>query len=145
MCIRDSISSAYVNGCRQFDSLRVAAVADIVPEAAQAKAAEHDLICAGSVEALLADPDIEIVINLTVPSAHAAVSYTHLDVYKRQVDRRPAADFGHDDAAGALQREVLGGQDGDHRCGQLGLFVHVDLPSRPEADGVGGGGVACND
>ena len=86
-----NISSAYVNGCRQFDSLRVAAVADIVPEAAQAKAAEHDLICAGSVEALLADPDIEIVINLTVPSAHAAVGLAVLAAGKHLYSEKPLA------------------------------------------------------
>ena len=59
MCIRDraapesvtrvgiigcgNISSAYIDGCRMFDFLRVSAVADIAAEAAQSKAAEHDL------------------------------------------------------------------------------------------------------
>ena len=86
-----NISSAYVNGCRQFDTLRVAAVADIVPEAAEAKAAEHGLACAGSVEALLADPDIAIVINLTVPSAHAAVGLAVLAAGKHLYSEKPLA------------------------------------------------------
>ena len=38
-----NISSAYIDGCRMFDFLRVSAVADIAAEAAQSKAAEHDL------------------------------------------------------------------------------------------------------
>ena len=86
-----NISSAYIDGCRQFDHLRVAAVADIAPEAAQAKAAEHDLACAGSVEALLADPDIDIVINLTTPAAHAAVSLAVLAAGKHVYSEKPLA------------------------------------------------------
>jgi predicted dehydrogenase len=86
-----NISSAYVNGCRMFDSLRVVAVADLAPEAAQAKAAEHDLGCAGSVEELLADPDIDIVINLTIPAAHAAVSLAALAAGKHVYSEKPLA------------------------------------------------------
>ena len=86
-----NISSAYVNGCRMFDFLRVAAVADIAPAAAQAKAAEHDLACAGSVEALLADPDIDIVINLTIPAAHAAVTLAALAAGKHVYSEKPLA------------------------------------------------------
>lgn len=86
-----NISSAYINGCRAFDWLRVAGVADLRPEVAQAKAAEHDLACAGSVEALLADPDIDIVINLTVPNVHAAVSLAILAAGKHVYSEKPLA------------------------------------------------------
>ncbi len=86
-----NISSAYINGCRAFDWLRVAGVADLQPEVAQAKAAEHDLACAGSVEALLADPDIDIVINLTVPNVHAAVSLAILAAGKHVYSEKPLA------------------------------------------------------
>ncbi len=86
-----NISSAYVNGCRAFDHLRVVAVADLRPEAARAKAAEHDLACAGSVDELLADPDIDIVINLTVPDSHAAVSLAVLAAGKHVYSEKPLA------------------------------------------------------
>jgi len=86
-----NISSAYVTGCGMFDFLRVAAVADVAPEVAQAKAAEHGLACAGSVEALLADPDIDIVINLTTPAAHAAVSLAALAAGKHVYSEKPLA------------------------------------------------------
>ena len=86
-----NISSAYVTGCGMFDHLRVAAVADVMPAVAQAKAAEHDLACAGSVEALLADPDIDIVINLTTPKAHAAVSLAALAAGKHVYSEKPLA------------------------------------------------------
>lgn len=86
-----NISSAYINGCHQFDFLRVVAVADMRHDAAQAKAAEHDLGCAGSVEELLADPDIDIVINLTVPDAHAAVSRAILAAGKHLYSEKPLA------------------------------------------------------
>ena len=86
-----NISSAYVNGCRAFEHLRLAAVADIRPEVAQARAAEYGLACAGSVEALLADPDIDIVVNLTVPDAHAAVSLAILEAGKHVYSEKPLA------------------------------------------------------
>ena len=86
-----NISSAYIDGCRRFEHLHVAAVADIAPAAAQAKAAEHNLACAGSVEALLADPDIDIVINLTIPAAHAAVSLAVLAAGKHVYSEKPLA------------------------------------------------------
>ena len=86
-----NISSAYVNGCRQFAHLRVVSVADIHQEAAQAKAAEHDLGCAGSVDELLTDPGIDLVINLTVPDAHAAVSLAILEAGKHLYSEKPLA------------------------------------------------------
>ena len=86
-----NISSAYINGCRAFDFLRLAGVADLRPEVAQAKATEHDLACAGSVEELLADPDIDIVINLTVPNVHAAVSLAILAADKHVYSEKPLA------------------------------------------------------
>ena len=86
-----NISTAYVNGCRAFAHLRLVAVADARPEAAQAKAAEHGLACAGSVEELLANPDIDVVVNLTVPDAHAAVSLAILAAGKHVYSEKPLA------------------------------------------------------
>jgi hypothetical protein len=51
-------------------------------EAAQEKAAEYG-VQAVTMDRLLADPDIQIVINLTVPLAHAQVSMQVVEAGKR--------------------------------------------------------------
>lgn len=86
-----NISSAYINGCRQFDFLEVSAVADITPEVAQAKAAEHDISRACTVAELLADPAIDIVINLTIPLAHGEVSLAAIAAGKHVYSEKPLA------------------------------------------------------
>jgi predicted dehydrogenase len=65
-----NIAPAYVKGCRGFDILNVAACADLEPARAEALAAEFAIPRACGVDDLLADPDIQIAINLTVPAVH---------------------------------------------------------------------------
>lgn len=86
-----NISTAYVNGCRLFDILQVTAVADILPEVAQAKAEEHNIPNVYTVEALLAEPDIDMVINLTIPSVHAEVSLAAIKAGKHLYSEKPLA------------------------------------------------------
>jgi len=50
----------------------VIGIADIVPAAAQARAEAFD-IAALTVDELLAHPDIHVVLNLTIPAAHAEI------------------------------------------------------------------------
>ena len=89
-----NISDAYFTGAARSRLVRIKACADLRPEAAQAKAAQHAVV-AMSVEQLLADPEIEIVINLTVPQAHATVAQQVLAAGKHVYLEKPlAADFG---------------------------------------------------
>ncbi|MCA9964568.1 MAG: Gfo/Idh/MocA family oxidoreductase, partial [Anaerolineales bacterium] len=68
-----NISPRYVDGCRKFDILDLVACADLYPENAQRLAADKELQ-ARSIDDLLGDPEIQIVINLTIPAVHAEVS-----------------------------------------------------------------------
>lgn len=86
-----NISSAYVKGCRLFDILEVTAVADINPAVAQAKAAEHGIPHVYTVAELLADPTIDIVINLTIPAVHAEVSLAVIQAGKHVYSEKPLA------------------------------------------------------
>jgi len=71
------ISGIYLKNCRQvFGDVEVVACADIIHERAAAQAAEYGVPAACSVEELLADPEIRIVLNLTIPNAHASASTT---------------------------------------------------------------------
>ncbi|HEX3983573.1 MAG TPA: Gfo/Idh/MocA family oxidoreductase [Acidisoma sp.] len=67
-----TISPAYLKAAKSFPILDIRALADVNPEAAAARAAEFGLR-ATSVDALLADPSIEIVVNLTIPKVHVEV------------------------------------------------------------------------
>src|SRR2546421_1293823 len=66
-----AISPAYFKMARQLPVLEMAACADLNRAAAEARAAEFEVPRVCAVEELLADPSIEIVLNLTVPKAHA--------------------------------------------------------------------------
>jgi len=85
-----NISDAYLLGAARSQLIRVKACADVRPEAAEAKAAKHGVL-AMPVEELLADPEITIVVNLTVPMAHALVSQQILNAGKHAYSEKPLA------------------------------------------------------
>ena len=85
------IFHAYVRGCRVFDVLEIAACADIDRRKAEAKAEEFDVPRVCSVEDLVADPEIQIIVNLTVPKAHAEVSLAAISAGKHVYSEKPLA------------------------------------------------------
>ncbi|MCU0493915.1 MAG: Gfo/Idh/MocA family oxidoreductase, partial [Chloroflexaceae bacterium] len=84
------ISGIYLKNCLAFPNLELMACADLDAERAAARAAEFG-IRACSIEALLADPSIQLVINLTVPAAHAEVSMAALRAGKHVYSEKPLA------------------------------------------------------
>lgn len=86
-----NISNAYFSACKRFGGIRVAACADLDLERAKAKAAEHGVGRAMSPEALLADPEVQIVVNLTIPKAHAAVDLQAIKAGKHVYSEKPFA------------------------------------------------------
>lgn len=87
-----NISDIYLKNCTQtFDILEVAACADLIIERAQAKAEQYNIPKACTVEELLADPEIEIVLNLTTPGAHAEVCLAALNAGKHVYVEKPLA------------------------------------------------------
>jgi predicted dehydrogenase len=85
-----TISEAYFKGAARSELIRVKSCADLLPEAAEARAKEFGAE-AGPVDALLADPDIQIVINLTVPLAHGPVSRQIITAGKHVYSEKPLA------------------------------------------------------
>jgi predicted dehydrogenase len=87
------ISNIYLkNSTGMFDNiLEVKAVADMVPELAQKRAAEYNIPHVYTVDELLADPEIEIVLNLTAPSAHAPLNLRALQAGKHVYTEKPFA------------------------------------------------------
>jgi len=86
-----NISPAYINGARAFEILDLVALADLDVERARSRAREFNIPKAYSVDELLADPDIDIVVNLTVPQAHSQVSLQAVYAGKNVYAEKPFA------------------------------------------------------
>ncbi len=87
-----TISSIYLKNCTEvFSVLEVAACADMFPERAKAKAEEFNIPKACTVSELLSDPEIKIVLNLTIPKAHAEVTLAALEAGKNVYVEKPLA------------------------------------------------------
>jgi predicted dehydrogenase len=97
------ISTQYLENLTTFPDLRVLFVADIDPDRARAQAAKFGLPGSGSVEELLAHTDIEIVVNLTIPAAHAEVSMRAVQAGKHVWSEKP---FSTDRAGGRALLEA---------------------------------------
>ncbi len=82
------ISNAYLTAATKFDILEVVGCADMNLELAKAKAEEHK-VKAMTVEEMLADKKIEIVINLTPPKAHFPVTMQILEAGKHAYSEKP--------------------------------------------------------
>lgn len=91
-----NISKIYIEQSRTFDILDLKAVADVDIERAKAKAEQHGVACVYSVEQMLADPEIEIIVNLTPPSAHAEIGLAALQAGKSIYNEKPLAVFRED-------------------------------------------------
>jgi len=82
------ISQAYFDGAKTFQVLNILACADLNEATAQAKAEENDCE-ALSITKLLAHTEIQLVINLTIPAAHAAVTRDILKSGKHAYCEKP--------------------------------------------------------
>jgi len=85
------ISGAYIKGCRTFKILDLVGCADLYYEKAVAKADEYNLPKAYRIDDIFADESIDILVNLTVPNAHAEVSQTILESGKHLYSEKPLA------------------------------------------------------
>ena len=84
-----NISNVYLEAGKKFDVLDIVAVSDLDLDRAKAKAEEHSVPRALPVDQLLADPEIQIVINLTIPGAHYEVCKAALDAGKHAYVEKP--------------------------------------------------------
>lgn len=85
------ISSIYMENCPTFKHLELVACADLDIQRANTQAKKYRIPKAYSVKELLDDPDIELVINLTIPNAHAIVSIQALEAGKHVYSEKPLA------------------------------------------------------
>jgi predicted dehydrogenase len=86
-----NVSDLYFKVAQSFENLEVAACADIDLPRAKAQAEKYNLRRACTVEELLGDPFVEIVVNLTPPGAHARIARQALESGKSVYNEKPLA------------------------------------------------------
>lgn len=82
------ISHAYFGGAQKTDVLEIKSCADIRMDAAKG-ASERYGCQAVTVDELLADPEIELVVNLTIPRAHVEIGLRALEAGKHIYGEKP--------------------------------------------------------
>jgi predicted dehydrogenase len=105
-----TISQVYLRNLAASPEVDVVACADVLPERAAARAAEFAVARACSPAELLADPEVDLVVNLTVPSAHFEISLAALQGGKHVWSEKPLAVDREQSAAlvrEASERELL--------------------------------------
>ena len=86
-----NISSIYLQNAQTLDPIEIVACADLRREAAEAQAAKYGVGRVLSVEELLADPSVEIVLNLTTPESHGSIALAALEAGKSVYNEKPLA------------------------------------------------------
>lgn len=86
-----NIAPQYVKGVGMFPGdVKIVACADLIPEKAQVLAQDHDF-AAMTIDELLGNNSVNIVLNLTTPEAHSSVSLQILGAGKHVYVEKPLA------------------------------------------------------
>ncbi|TPK06861.1 Gfo/Idh/MocA family oxidoreductase [Mesorhizobium sp. B2-5-9] len=120
-----NISMTYLRNAALFGGIELRACADISAEMAALRAKEYGIRPLG-VDALLADPEIDLVLNLTIPAAHFDISFSALSAGKHVFTEKPLATSAGDGrrlVAEAAKRGLLLGSAPDTFLGAAGRKV----------------------
>jgi predicted dehydrogenase len=102
-----NISDVYLINAALFPGIHFTAVADIRRDAAKAKGAKYGLPAVTPAE-LLRREDVDLVLNLTVPAAHAEVSLAAIAAGKHVYSEKPLA-ISLKDGKAIMRAAALGG------------------------------------
>jgi len=83
------ISKQYLDNLTSFPDVTVLVIADLFEQAAATRAAEYGIAVHGGIDAALEHPDVEIVINLTIPAAHVEVALAAVRAGKHVWSEKP--------------------------------------------------------
>ncbi|MFW6308682.1 MAG: Gfo/Idh/MocA family protein [bacterium] len=86
-----NISSIYFENCNKFEILDVVACSDLVEEKAKKQADKYDVPEVCTTEEMLNNPEIDIILNLTTPGAHAEICLAALEHGKNVHVEKPLA------------------------------------------------------
>ena len=85
------ISTQYLATFARLPQLRVSAAADLDASRARAVADAHPGVRALGIDELLRDPEVDVVLNLTIPAAHAEVALAAVAAGKDVYGEKPLA------------------------------------------------------
>ena len=86
-----NISSIYLKNSKWLEPIEIVAVADIDLAKATIQAAAFDIPETCTVEEILADPTIDLILNLTIPEAHGSVAMAAIEAGKSVYNEKPLA------------------------------------------------------
>ncbi|MEO0587386.1 MAG: Gfo/Idh/MocA family oxidoreductase [Planctomycetota bacterium] len=86
-----NIAAAYYKGCQHYPQIELVHVADIDVDRARQRAEEWGVESSGDVDGLLNNPNVDLVINLTTPAAHAEIDRRALEAGKHVHSEKPLA------------------------------------------------------
>ena len=118
----------------RFPDLKVVFIADIDLERAEAQAEQFGVPRSGTVEQLLADPEVEIVVNLTIPAAHVEVADQALDAGKHVWNEKPFS-LDRRERAGAAREGTRSRGSGSRRAPDTFLGAGLQTGKRLIAEG----------
>ncbi|WP_426995962.1 Gfo/Idh/MocA family protein [Pseudarthrobacter sp. N5] len=84
-----NISKQYLDNLTVFPDLKVLVIADLFEDAAEERAKEYGVPGWGGVDAALNHPDVEIIVNLTIPAAHVEVATAAVNAGKHVWTEKP--------------------------------------------------------
>ncbi|GAA5211617.1 Gfo/Idh/MocA family protein [Microbacterium kyungheense] len=83
------ISDTYLANLSSFPDVEVLIVGDLLLDRAQAQAEKYGVPAFGSAEDVLAHPDVQLVVNLTIPAVHVEVSRAAIAAGKHVWTEKP--------------------------------------------------------
>ena len=83
------ISDIYLENCARYAEIDIVACASLDPEESAAKAAQHGIPRSCTPEEIIRDSDIDAVLNLTIPAAHAEITMAALQAGKHVYSEKP--------------------------------------------------------
>ena len=107
------ISNTYLENLTRFPDVEVIILGDLNVDLARARAEQHGVGQWGSAEDVLNHPDVELVVNLTIPAVHAEVASKAIAAGKNVWTEKP------------ISLDRAGGRDLLVQAEQAGLLVGV--------------------
>ena len=83
------ISDIYLKTCAKFPELSIRACASLQIEESRAKASQYGIPIACTPEQALDNPEIDCILNLTIPTAHAGIARAALEAGKHVYSEKP--------------------------------------------------------
>jgi predicted dehydrogenase len=83
------ISDTYLQNLGSFPDVEVVAIGDIIPEKAVAQGERYGVKTAGLPELVYDDPDVQLIVNLTIPAEHVGVSERAIAAGKHVWSEKP--------------------------------------------------------